>query len=155
MRLARVLHDKPTTELYQQLSEFAEQHEHTELGARAALALGYYDYTREQFSAARQWLEEAADDPLLADYALYWQALTDRAMGATDVAVDEFRRYRQLYPNSVMSDAAVQALAQAALAADRPEDAVAALTDYPKTTTQSFAGAVAGAGAREGGARQG
>ena len=136
-RLARALHDKPTTEIYEELSEFAEKRGHTELSARAALALGYYDYTREQFSAARKWLEEAAGDPLLADYALYWQALTDRAMGATDAAVDELRRYRQLYPNSVMSDAAVQALAQAALAADRPEDAVAALTDYPKTTTKA------------------
>ena len=136
-QLAKALRDKPTPELYQRLSEFAERHAHTELGARAALALGYYDYTRLQYPEARQWLDKAAEDRVLADYALYWQALTDRATGDTDLAVDELRRYRQLYPNSVMSDAAVEALAQAALAAGRPEDAVAALTDYPRTTTRA------------------
>ena len=137
-KLAKALHDKPTPDIYQRLSEFAEQHSRTELGARAALSLGYYDYTRAEYPEARQWLERAADDRVLADYALYWQALTDRAIGDTDMAVDELRRYRQLYPNSVMSDAAVEALAQAALAAGRPEDAVAALTAYPKTTRASL-----------------
>jgi outer membrane protein assembly factor BamD (BamD/ComL family) len=136
-RLARALHDKPTPELYHQLSDFADQRSHTEIGARAALALGYYDYTRAEYPSARKWLEKAADDTLLVDYALYWQALTDRAMGANDVAVDELKRFRQLYPKSVMSDAAVEQLAQAALAAGRPEDAVAALTGYPRSTARA------------------
>jgi soluble lytic murein transglycosylase len=136
-RLARALHDKPTPELYQQLLDFADQRSHTEIGARAALALGYYDYTRAEYPSARKWLEKAADDTLLVDYALYWQALTDRAMGANDLAVNELKRFRQLYPKSVMSDAAVEQLAQAALAAGRPEDAVAALTGYPRSTARA------------------
>ena len=86
---------------------------------------------RGQFHDAHDWLTKAAGDPLLADYALYWQAQTDRSLGSIDLAIEELRQYRQLYPNSVMSDAAVDALAQSALSVNRPDDAVAALVGYP------------------------
>jgi soluble lytic murein transglycosylase len=133
-QLARALREKHNSDSYQRLSDFADAQGNATLGARAALALGYYQYTRGQFPEARAWLTKAAADPLLADYALYWQAQTDRALGAQQAAIEEFRRYRQLYPDSVMSDTAVESLAQIALATDRPEDAVTALTGYAKTT---------------------
>jgi soluble lytic murein transglycosylase len=135
-RLARALRDKPANSLYDQLSQFQAQHAKTALGARAALALGYYDYTRGHAPEARTWLEKAVSDPLLADYALYWKALNDRALGANDLALTELQQYRLQYPDSVITDAAVEALARAALAVDRPDDALAALNDYPKTTTK-------------------
>ena len=104
-QLARALREKHNTDSYQRLSDFADAQANATLRARAALALGYYQYTRGQFPEARAWLTKAAADPLLADYALYWQAQTDRSLGAQQVAIEEFRRYR--HPDSVMSDTAV------------------------------------------------
>jgi soluble lytic murein transglycosylase len=134
-RLAHELHDRPTETAYERLSQFATGAAGTALGARAALALGYYDYTRNHFPEARKWLERAAADPLLADYALYWEAQDDRAAGAIDIALAELKRYRERYPDSAMSDAAVEALAQVALAAGRPDET--ALESYPKTSAKA------------------
>jgi soluble lytic murein transglycosylase len=135
-RLARDLHEHPMGTAYERLVQFAEREKGTAIGARAALALGYYDYTRAHFLEARSWLEKAAADPLLPDYAMYWEAQNDRAAGAADIALVELKRYRERYSDSAMSDSAVEALAQAAIAAGQPGDAVAALQEYPKTTAK-------------------
>ena len=42
--LARGLHDESTVERYNRLAQFATQHARTPDGARAALALGYFDF---------------------------------------------------------------------------------------------------------------
>ena len=132
-----MLHEQQTSAAYDRLVTFAEQHAKTVQGGRAALALGYYDFTQGRFPAAQRWLNKAAADPLLADYALYWQALTDRAGGTNDAALAELTRYRQLYPDSAMSDAAVEELARAALAVNRPDAAVGALDGYIRTTAKA------------------
>ncbi len=121
---------------YERLVEFAGREKGTAMGARAALALGYYDYTRAHFTEARSWLEKAAADPVLPDYAMFWEAQNDRAAGAVDIALVELKRYRERYPDSAMSDSAIEALAQAAIAASQPGDAVAALQEYPRTTAK-------------------
>jgi soluble lytic murein transglycosylase len=136
-QLARALHDQSTASLYEQLSQFAAAHDKTVLGARAALALGYYDLEHKDFLSARTWLEKASADPLLAEYALYFRAQADRGMGANLAALDEFYDFRMKYPDSVMSDLAVEALAQTALAAGRPEAAVVALDGYPQATAKA------------------
>jgi soluble lytic murein transglycosylase len=136
-RLARDLHEHPIGMAYERLVQFAEREKGTAIGARAALALGYYDYSRAHFTEARSWLEKAAADPQLPDYAMYWEAQNDRAAGAVDIALVELKRYRERYPDTAMSDSAVEALAQAAIAAGQPADAVAALQAYPKTTAKA------------------
>jgi peptidoglycan lytic transglycosylase len=135
-RLARDLHEHPMGIAYERLVQFAEREKGTAVGARAALALGYYDYTRAHFTEARSWLEKAAADPLLPDYALFWEAQNDRAAGAVDISLVELKRFRQRYPDAAMNDSAVEALAQAAIAAGQPGDAVAALQEYSRTTTK-------------------
>ena len=132
-RLAHELHEHPMGMAYERLVDFAQREKGTAIGARAALALGYYDYSRAHFTEARSWLEKAAADPLLADYAMFWEAQNDRAAGAVDIALVELKRYRERYPDVAMSDSAVEALAQAAIAAGQPADAVAALREYPRT----------------------
>jgi len=136
-RLARPLHDKPSAALYTELAQFAEAHAKSPLGARAALALAYYDFTRNNFSDARTWLDKAASDPLLPDYVLYWKGTNDRASGDNEAAYNELAQYRSTYPAGVLGDSAVDGLARAALAIGRPDDAVAALDAYAKTTTKS------------------
>ena len=54
-----------------------------------------------------------------------------------DVALAELKSYRQKYPNSAISDSAVEELARAALAADQPQEAAAALNSYDKAATKS------------------
>ena len=135
-RLARDLHEHPTGIAYERLAQFATREKGTAIGSRAALALGYYDYTRAHFTEARSWLEKASADPLLGDYAMFWEAQNDRAAGAVDVALVELKHYRERYPDTAMSDSAVEALAQAAIAAGQPGDAVAALQAYSKTTSK-------------------
>ena len=136
-RLARPLHEKPTMALYTELAKFAAAHAKTALGGRAALALAYYDFTQNNFSDARAWLNKAASDPLLADYALYWKGTNDRSAGDNQAAYNELQQYRTVYPNGVLGDTAVDGLARAALAIGRPDDAVAALEAYENTTTKS------------------
>ena len=121
---------------YERLVEFAGRQKGTAIGARAALALGYYDYTRAHFTEARSWFEKAAADPLLPDYAMFWEAQNDRAAGAVDIALVELKRYRDRYPDAAMSDSAVEALAQAAIAAGQPGDAVTALQTYPRSSAK-------------------
>src|SRR5207244_262369 len=103
-RLARDLHEHPAGTAYERLVQFAEREKGTAIGARAALALGYYDYTRAHFTEARSWFEKAAADPLLPDYAMFWEAQNDRAAGAVDIALVELKRYRERYPDNAMSD---------------------------------------------------
>jgi hypothetical protein len=135
--LAQQLNRTPTAAVYQQLAKFATAQAKSLYGARAALALGYYDYTKKRFPEARKWLEQAAADPLLGDYALYWTAMADRATGANQEALAEFHQYRQRYPNGVMTDSTVEELVIAALVIGRPEEAVAALDGYEKTGSRA------------------
>jgi peptidoglycan lytic transglycosylase len=135
-RLAHELHEHPMGMAYERMVEFAQREKGTAIGARAALALGYYDYSRAHFTEGRSWLEKAAADPLLSDYAMFWEAQNDRAAGAVDIALVELKRYRERYPDTAMSDSAVEALAQAALAAGQSSDAVAALQEYSRTTVK-------------------
>jgi len=135
--LAHTLDEKRTPAAYQQLSQFATSQAKSPLGARAALALGFYDFKEKHFPEARNWLEKAATDPLLTDYALYWTGMTDRATGDNDKALAEFQEYRRRFSDGVMTDSAVEELARAALAVDRPQDAVAVLDGYEKTANRA------------------
>jgi soluble lytic murein transglycosylase len=135
--LAHQLNEKRTAAAYQQLARFAGAQEKSPLGPRAALRLGYYDFKEKRYPEARQWLQKAAADPLLGDYALYWLGMTDRATDANERALAELQQYRQRYPDGVMTDSAVEQLAQAALAMGRPRDAVAALDRYEKTSSRA------------------
>jgi soluble lytic murein transglycosylase len=104
------------------------------LGQRAALALGYFDYTKGHYPQAAKWLERAKEDPLLRDYSLYWSAETDIAQGRNAEALAELKQLRQDFPDSVITDEALQALGEAAIAANQPAEAVAALSDHSLTS---------------------
>jgi soluble lytic murein transglycosylase len=137
--LARQLNQTPApaASVLQQLAQFAAAQATSPYGARAALALGYYEFKQKNFPEARAWLEKAAADPLLGDYALYWMGMTDRATESNAAAMAEFQQYRQRFPEGVMTDSAVEELARAALAVGRPQEAVAALEMYEKTRSRA------------------
>jgi len=78
--LARSVHNA-TPGAYEKLSAFAAKNATNAWGARAALALGYDDYSKSRSVQALGWLSKAQNDTLLREYALYWTAQAQRALG--------------------------------------------------------------------------
>ncbi len=136
-RLSRSLKDSRAPQAYAQLSVYASQKSTGVLGQRAALALGYYDYMKGNYASALRWLSRAKNDPLLADYALYWTAATNFAAHHDIDALDELKEFLGSYPDSVIADQALQTLGEAAIASNRPMAAVFALNASPLTAQRS------------------
>jgi soluble lytic murein transglycosylase len=116
---------------YQHLAALAQKKSAGELRQRAALAVGYYDFTRTRYASAAASLESATADPIVGEYALYWQAEAVRAMGDNARAAALFEAFRSSYPGSVMSEQAVASLAETELALSQPDQAIAALGPDP------------------------
>jgi soluble lytic murein transglycosylase len=131
--MSRELKKKNAAGAYARLSEFANQNSTNIYGARAALALGYYDYSKTSFGLAAKWLARAETDPLLREYALYWSAETTVALNKQADAIAQLKTLRSDFPNSVMTDQALEELASAALALKQPDEALAALGAFPAT----------------------
>ncbi len=112
---------------YGRLSQFAKSHAKEELGARAALALGYFDYNDGRYAPARDWLDLAKSEKLLPDYILFWSAQVDRNLNNNPAALDQLQALRRDYPQSVMDPLALQALAETAIALNQPQQALDAL----------------------------
>jgi soluble lytic murein transglycosylase len=138
--LARALRDDESAAAYARLSEFASRQGTSALGARAALALGYYDFGKGRQPQAQRWLERslarAPRDWVLREYALYWRAQARRALGNEAEALAVLETFRREFPASVMADQALQSLAEAALALGKPDRAVAALDAYDKVESK-------------------
>jgi len=130
-KLSRALKQPNPAPAYTQLSVVAARKSSGSLGLRAALALGFFDYGKGNYTQAAKWLTRAEGDPMVADYALYWHAETDLALGHSVDALGELKRFRSEYPDSVMTDAVLQSLGDAALAANQPSEAVAARAASP------------------------
>ncbi|MGC1188619.1 MAG: transglycosylase SLT domain-containing protein [Candidatus Acidiferrales bacterium] len=131
--LARTLHDHPSPADYDALSRFAGKHSKDAFGARAALALGYYDLSNNHAEQANVWLAKAANDDVLHEYVVYWQAQADQAVGKSREALDLLQELQRSAPDSAISDQIVQSLADDAIGAGEPSVAVAALDAYPHT----------------------
>jgi hypothetical protein len=66
-RYAQALRVQPGKEAYARLERFAEQHRGTELGARAALALGWADFGQQRWARAGEHFSRAAGGELLGE----------------------------------------------------------------------------------------
>jgi soluble lytic murein transglycosylase len=133
---SRALRDKNSTAAYASLSAFALRRGSGELGQRAALALGYFDYSKGNYGKAHTWLEQASHDLLLGDYAIYWSAATDHALHQDAEAVLKIQKLREKFPDSVMTEQALELLGDAAMAASQPQAVLDALAAYPATDTK-------------------
>jgi len=135
-QLCHALRDSPNETTYSALSAFAARNAKNETGARAALALGYYDLNREKPDLALGWMRKAVGEKLLREYVLYWQAQASLAVGEKEAALEQFQSILRDFPNSAISEQAVTSLAQTALALGKGGDALAALNAYPSTNTK-------------------
>lgn len=113
---------------YAALKRFAEGRAGQPAGARAALALGYFDYSNNRLAAAAAWLAAAQGDPLLADYAQFWLAQTERAQGRPAAALARLEALLASDPRSALPLEIREATAQVALLADQPERTAALLS---------------------------
>jgi soluble lytic murein transglycosylase len=133
---SRELRKKNPASAYEKLSAFANQNSANIYGARAALALGYHDYSKTNFGLATKWLARAQSDLLLRDYALYWGAETNIALNKQADAIAQLQTLRADFPDSVLTDQALEALAGAALASNQPNVALAAFESYRATNNK-------------------
>jgi soluble lytic murein transglycosylase len=133
---SRALRDRNPSSAYASLSTLASAKKSGELSQRAALALGYYDFSKGNYVKARAWLDKAEGDPLLEDYILYWRAETDRALKNDPQAIAALKRLRRDFPDSVMTEQALESLGESALAAAQPQEILDALAAYSPTETK-------------------
>ena len=120
---------------YERLSAIALQKSSGVTGLRASLALGYFDYDKGNYAQALKWLERAKSDALLRDYSLYWSAAAHHALARDIEALAELQQLRSDFPNSVMTEQAMESIGDAALALNQPGDVLAALDSYAGTST--------------------
>ena len=132
-QLTRALKQKNSAAPYAKLSALALQKSPGVLGYRAALALGYFDYGKAHYPQSAKWLKIAQSDLLLRDYALYWSSQANLALNHNPEALAQLQEFRKNYPDSVVTDQALQSLGVAALAANQPAEVLAALDAYPQT----------------------
>jgi soluble lytic murein transglycosylase len=135
-QLTRALKQKNQPAAYGKLSAFALQKSSGVLANRAALALGYYDYGKAHYPQSAKWLNMAQSDALLRDYALYWSSQANLALNHNSEALAQLQEFRKDYPDSVVTDQALQSLGVAALAANQPAVILAALDGYPQTAAK-------------------
>ncbi|HEV2289839.1 MAG TPA: transglycosylase SLT domain-containing protein [Candidatus Acidoferrales bacterium] len=119
--------EKEPGSAYRTLAAFATAHAKEELGARAALELGGFDYNGGRYEDARKWLDIAKRETLLGDYVLFWSAQVDRNLNNNAAALDQLETLRQEYPQSVIGDLGLQALAETAISLTEPQKALDAL----------------------------
>jgi soluble lytic murein transglycosylase len=134
--LARGLHTA-TPGAYEKLSAYATRNAGNVWGARAALALGYEDYSKNRLPQALNWFGKAGQDKLLHEYVLFWTAQTERAQKRTADAFALLQTFQQDYPNSAMREQFLEAYAPAAVESGHAALAIEALNAYTPTNTRA------------------
>jgi soluble lytic murein transglycosylase len=118
---------------YKRLEAFARR-ARPPLANRAALALGHADYSDRRYGQARRWFVRAQADPVLRQYGVFWEAESELADQQNDPALALLESFRRDFPDSVLTEQALESLGEAALEAGKPERALAALSAYPRTS---------------------
>src|SRR6266567_7480217 len=134
--LAHALHNTAPG-AYERLSAFAAKNTTNVWGARAALALGYEDYSKSRSAQALGWLLKAQNDTLLREYALYWTAQAQRALGRNTDAFKDLQTLQHDYPNTTMREQLLEALAPTAVQLGHAQEAIDALNAYSGSTSKS------------------
>jgi soluble lytic murein transglycosylase len=121
---------------YEKLAGFANSHASSVWGQRAALALGYSDFSKARFPQALTWLEKAKSDELLREYGAYWTAQTEISLHRQADALKGLTAILNEYPNTVMKEQAVESYATAALDVGRSQNALDMLATYAATNSK-------------------
>jgi soluble lytic murein transglycosylase len=121
---------------YDKLAAFATKNAGNVQGGRAALALGYEDYTKNRGQQALAWFAKAKSDTLLLEYELYWSAMTKRALKRDGDAYVDLQTIQREYPNTAMKEQFLEAYAPTASELGHPQNAIDALNAYSGTASK-------------------
>jgi soluble lytic murein transglycosylase len=133
--LARGLHTAAPG-AYDKLAAFAAKNSGTVLGGRAALALGYDDYSKNRTAQALAWFDKAKSDTTLREYVLYWSAMTKRLQKRTADAYLDLQTIQHDYPNTAMREQFLEAYAPTAVELGHAQDAIDILNAYSATNSK-------------------
>jgi soluble lytic murein transglycosylase len=133
--LARAVHNAGPS-AYNNLSGFAAKNAANVWGARAALALGYEDHSKNHEQQALAWFNKASGDTVLREYVLYWTAQAKHGLGRPKEALADLETVQHDYPNTAMKEQLLQSLAPLATELGRAQEAIDALNSYPATGTR-------------------
>ena len=133
--LARAMHIG-TPGAYEKLSAFAAKNTTSAWGARAALALGYEDYSKGRTAQALGWLIKAQNDTLLREYALYWTAQAKHALRRTADAYADLQTLERDYPSTAIREQFLEAFAPIAVETGHTQEAITELVDYSATASK-------------------
>ena len=122
---------------YEKLSAFAAKNAASKWGARAALALGYEDYSRGRGAQALGWFLKAQNDDLLREYAIFWTAQSQRQLGRAADAFKTLQSFQNDYPNSALREQFLEAFAPTAVQLGHAQEAIDALNAYSATPSNS------------------
>ncbi len=121
---------------YARLSAFSTKNTTNVWGARAALALGYEDYSKNRSAQALAWLLKAQNDTLLREYALYWTAQAQFALHRSGEAYKVLQALQHDYPNTALREQFLQAFAPAAVQTGHAQEAIDALNAHAPTSSK-------------------
>jgi peptidoglycan lytic transglycosylase len=130
--LARELHNA-VPGAYEKLSAFAAKNNANVWGARAALALGYDEYMKNRSGQAVGLFVKAQSDTLLREYALYWTAQAQRALGRNADAYKVLQTLLHDYPTTAIREQVLEAFGPTAVQFGHPQEAIDALEGYSGT----------------------
>lgn len=134
--LARSLHNNLPGS-YANLSGFAAKNAANVWGARAALALGFDDYSRKHAQQALVWFSKANSDVLLREYALYWQAQAKQSLGRLKDALLDLETVQHDDPNTAIKEQLLASFSPLAVELGKPQEAIDALNSYSATGSKS------------------
>ncbi len=133
--LARDVHHG-TPGSYEKLAAFANKDFASVWGQRAALALGYEEYSHAHAQQALAWLQKAKPDTLLREYTLFWTAQSEHALNKNNEAVQDFTTLLNDYPNTAIKEQVLEAYVPAAVQSGHAQDGLDALAGYPATSSK-------------------
>ncbi len=133
--LARDVHHG-TPGSYEKLAGFANKNSASVWGQRAALALGYEEYSHAHAQQAFNWLQKAKPDALLREYTLFWTAQSEHALSKNGEALQDFTTLLSDYPNTAIKEQVLEAYLPAAVQSGHAQDGLDALAGYPATSSK-------------------
>jgi soluble lytic murein transglycosylase len=121
---------------YEKMANLANKNSSSAWGQRAALALGYADFSTGHVQFAANWLQKAKGDALLEQYVLFYTAQTEHLQGKNASAVQDFATLLKNYPDTVIKEQVLEAYVPVTVEIARPQEGLEALESYPLTVSR-------------------
>jgi soluble lytic murein transglycosylase len=119
------------------LRRYATAQKDPEWRGWAYFLAGHYEYENESFTEAAEDLQQAAASGFpLADYAVFYQASVASGAGQPLTAAETLKDFATRFPQSYLRWQALEMSSGAWLDAQKPQDAIDALTAEPEVRTR-------------------